>query len=280
MPRKKFNKKRRFNRRKRFIKKRGKLSTMRIKTPTVLPDRLFVKLKYTQIGYKVMAGQAQTIVSFRGNSPYDPDAQIGGHSAFGYDQWKSFYTNYRVHKSNIFVRIAYANESMRMAITPSTKVYKPQNISEAYEAPYTKRKTIATTLLTDNYVFNSMYTKKIFGVKSIIDDDFIAETNNTTDLKRNIPNNQWFWTMNFASYDGTTNITAYVDITVTYFVEFLNRVELTRSGILTNAPFGQTGPQDIVFDNEVGVLPTGIGATGSSVGNTGGMEFGEGDNPF
>lgn len=41
--------------------------------------------------------------SFRANSIFDPDAQVGGHQPMGTDQWEAFYIHYRVKSSRITV---------------------------------------------------------------------------------------------------------------------------------------------------------------------------------
>lgn len=59
--------------------KRHGPSTMIMKFPTVVADRLKTKLKYTDVfSVQVNAG-AQTYQLMRGNSPFDPDQTGVGH---------------------------------------------------------------------------------------------------------------------------------------------------------------------------------------------------------
>lgn len=259
MPRRKTYRRKRTRRgKKRLMRRRGKGRSkpfsLTIRRPSCLPDRLFVKLKYTQLSYVVANAQPHTSMLFRGNSPWDPDYQLGGHSALGYDQWASLYHNYRVHKSHIFIRTASASQAFKMSVVPTSIPVMPLNINTAYEYPYAKVKTVSTTVSPDCKMSSYMYTKRIWGLRSIeYEDNCQAQVDA-------VPNNQWYWKLFFSSFDGTTNMTLHMDIMLVYYVEFFNRIELSQSGTLTNAPHGETGTQDVYYTH------TQIGSTGSTIG--------------
>lgn len=246
MPRNKRSfrgRKRKTRRNKRFSKKKPVKSVI-IRSPSIIPDRLFVKLKYFRESLLAMNSAANSQVFWRGNGAYDPEGGLGGHSPMGYDQWAQLYQNYRVHKSFIKIRLARTSESIHMSLTPSTISSIPLNTYTAKEMPYTKYTTVSTSLALRPLVSSSMMSKKIFGVKSISYEDGFSST------VGNVPTDQWFWVMNFSSYNGSTAITAYFDIEIVYWIEFFNRIELSQSGIIgdgiminnQDTPFGQTGP--------------------------------------
>lgn len=254
-----------YRRKKRFAKKRryGKkypvsgtskkgVVSLTIRRPSIIPDRLFVRLKYTRIGYNFNAGTVSNHIVFRGNSPYDPEQALGGHSCMGYDQWATLYSNYRVHKSMIAIRIAQIDNPCRMTITPSTLISLPASIVVASEMPYTKMSTWSTSLALKPVVKNSMYTKKVFGLKSIAyEDGFSSEVNN-------VPTDQWYWVVNISSANGVSNLSSFFDVLIIYNVEFFNRVELSQSGVETQ-PFGQVGP--------TGAIGEGTGGATGAPGN-------------
>lgn len=252
--------KRRFNRRNRRYRNRNRNrpSTITVRTPSSIPDRVFVKLKYSHLGYPIMQNGPQFITTFRGNGAHDPDQGLGGHSPYSWNQWSLLFENYRVHKSTIFVRLARTTEPMKFAVTPSTDPSKPANMQIAFETPYTRRRTITSSIQPNAQVFNSMFTKKIYGVKSITqEDDFTANTVGTTSQN---PNKEWFWVINSVSYDGITNNTAHADISLVYYIEFFNRYEQSLSGVGEEAPDGATG-HFVNWETEF-PAPVGTGSTG------------------
>lgn len=256
MPRRKKNFRRK-GKKKGHKKRHGKRFSLTVRRPSTLPDSMFVRLKYVQLAYKVMTAQNNTSLLFRGNSPYDPDFQMGGHSALGFDEWTRLFHNYRVHRSQIYIRLCNATQPMRMSICPTTVASDPPNIAACFEYPYSKSKTISSTFQDNVSIFNHMYTKEIFGIKSISYEDNLQSQYNT------IPADQWYWKLFFSTYDDLTNDTVFVDVHILYSVEFFNRVELHQSGVITH-PGGETGTQDM-YD----WTPVQVGSTGSSIGATG-----------
>lgn len=235
----KRNKKKRFTRR-----RKTNLRSMVIRGPPVVPDRTFVKLKYFRENANLITGSASVTFSFRGNGAYDPETGLGGHSPLGYDQWAQLYQNYRVHKSSIFITPTSTTVPFNFSITPSTFTNRPNSTALAKELPYTRYRTVGNMAQGKGVgVRNTMYSKKIFGVKSIsYEDGFRSDVGN-------VPQDQWFWVMNISSYNGSA-ITLLANIEVIYWVEFFNRYELGQSGIIgdhigvngQDTPFGQTGP--------------------------------------
>lgn len=231
---KKYGKKRKYN-------KGSSVTSLTLRSPTILPDRLFLKFKY--FGEYKITGSSNNI-AFRGNCPYDPEEGLGGHSVMGWDQWSTLYANYRVHASSIFARVASISHPVRISVTPTTVARNPNLVNVAIERPYTKYKTIASSINVDNFVFNSMTTKRIFGLKNIRDDDFMGQE------MTKIPLAEWWWQFCLGVYDNVTTATSFVDVTLTYFVELTNRRELTPSGLsgtLDDGPTGYIGgnPHDI-----------------------------------
>lgn len=65
--------------------------------PTMMPDRLMVKLKFnSERGVNTGTGNAVTH-TYAINSAYDPDFSGTGHQPRGFDQWSNFYARYKVH---------------------------------------------------------------------------------------------------------------------------------------------------------------------------------------
>lgn len=251
----------------RFKKRKGKKSRTNLKSLTVrgvsvIPDRMFVKLRYVELGAITASGASNTVLSYRGNGAYDPNVLLGGHSPLGFDDWSLLYEGYKVHKSSISIKPVFnnTNNGFRMILHPSNVANTPVNPSLAVEQPYVRSITNTNTSTTyKNFVSSSMMTKKFMGVPKLLDDDFGSQTNN-------LPKNQWFWVIHTSSFDGVSTLTVRCDIRMTFWIEFFQRKQLQTSGGEGNEPFGQTGV-DTLFPDATPLT----GATGT-IGGIYGIE--------
>lgn len=194
-----------------------------IRSPQITPDRYFAKLKFQ--AHKQFTTNALQVYSFRGNSVYDPDVAIGGTQPAGFDQLMSLYYNFRVHGSKI--RVEYINgrtgQTPPIALVPVNSAAIPgySDIDQIGEDPYSKSAIMSVAGGSkDRYVIKSyMTTKKFFGYKSINQEtDFVGSATLN-------PNIQFYWNIYAASYD-VNNVSIEIRVTVTYFVEFFNRVQV------------------------------------------------------
>lgn len=277
MPRK-FNRryrKRRQNRRrgKRSGFKRHMGSTVSIiRSPNVISDRTIVHLKYYKESAKVMNASANANFSIRGNGAYDPEVTLGGHSPMGFDQWAQLYQNYRVHACKITLNLVSSTIPINISITPSTTAGIPASTWVSREMPYTKYLPVPALQGRQVNIRHFMNSAKVFGIRK----STLLSEDGFSSVVGGVPSNQWFFVVNFNSYD-TSVVTAYCDVTIDYYMEFYNRVELTQSGIIgdhimvnnQDTPFGQTGPTgpSLGFGGTTGTGDSQFyGATGGSGG--------------
>lgn len=96
------------------VSKKSRTSTLsanRIpRTLKEFPSQMRVKLKYVALFNAPVTSSAPGAApgyaaAFRCNSPYDPDAAVGGSAATGFSQWSQFYQRYTVVGSTITVRL-------------------------------------------------------------------------------------------------------------------------------------------------------------------------------
>jgi len=110
---------RRYNSRKVFrsAKKRtGHPSTAVIRQPSACPDRLFVKLVFSErLTWTQTTGNVSANV-YKLNSLYDPDLTGTGLQPYFFDQWASLYYNYRVKASKIEFTVMCGGNSHNNAI--------------------------------------------------------------------------------------------------------------------------------------------------------------------
>lgn len=204
------------------------LLTMR--RPSMVPDRIRVKLCYSD--YYALSSVAGAYVEhlWKGNSVYDPDSTGVGHQPLGYDQLTAFYNRYRVYMSAITVTpvlpTGASTGNMIMALFPTQSVSGAGTVNQAIELPYSKYLIMSNSgNYRDNQkLFNRISTGRFLGYGNV-------ETNeNIESLFSTDPAHIWYWSVG-------TNATTSVDQTVqvlvklVYDVEFFDRRTLTQSEI-------------------------------------------------
>lgn len=215
-PRRNFRRKPRRFRRKRFAR-----NTTIIRAPSAYPDRLYVKLKYSDHANLVSSTSAAYHV-FRGNGIFDPDFTGTGHQPYGRDQWMAMYTQNCVLASKIQVRaMPYSNQSV-VALRPSVTTTAPSDINEILERPRCQYKML-NAAGGDYFPFKSfMKTKTILGpAKPLQDDEFWSTSSN--------PTKQWYWIIGAQHPDLTTGVTTQVYVMITYYVCFFSRTQVSAS---------------------------------------------------
>lgn len=143
-PNPKHRRQHRLNRKKRGYANGGKVAFTR---NTLVPDRLVCRLSYNDNIPLVKNTLSYQYWNCRLNSIYDPDyAIIAGHQPLGYDQWASFYQNYRVYKAKVVC------EFSNMGLTPVQVGFLPYSSTQGqltgvdddtFEQPHVVKKTIS-----------------------------------------------------------------------------------------------------------------------------------------
>lgn len=214
-------------------KRRGRASTLIIRQPTVMPDRLKIKFRFTEIISMVSTGGALNYYQWRGNSLFDPDLTGAGAQPYGFDQWSSFYQYYRVLGSSITVTpiappaaAAGFGSSIVYGIYPhNTITNTPASGIQSLERPYRKW-TMLSGAKGYSSVKNYMTTAKIFGEtkQSVMSEDNYQAANTTN------PTNQWQWTVFMFTGDTASNsATIPFYVTITYYTVLSDRAQLAVS---------------------------------------------------
>jgi len=227
MPRykRRYQRKRRYNKRKRYPRKTRKtrnkqISTLRLREPSVMPDRFFVKLKYEQLGQLILNNSSTGSHEYRGNGCFDPDLALGGHQPLGFDQFSAFYNRYRVHASSVKMELQRTSDSFVWCLCPTLTSSTP-SVQTLIETPYARYRVVSSSI-SNHMLAHKMYTKKIYGQRITQDDVFSALT--TAD-----PSRKWYWSISAQSYNGSSQVTAYYNIRLMYYVEFFDRTQLSAS---------------------------------------------------
>lgn len=225
MPRKRYRK---YNRKRKRYNKRNRMNTYSLKGPVQQPDRVMIKLKYTEIvNY---SGSPLIEQIFRANGIFDPNLTSSGLQPNGFDQWAALYDRYRVHACKINTSIiatgtGNASNTCIVSVTPSNL---PTAVGSSLEGiignPYCKYKVVGPNLGTSiAYISNYVNIKNFMGKKGVPYDDVNqAETNAD-------PSRQVYWVIEAGTIDKLTNIDIKMMHVMTYYVEFFDRRQLSRS---------------------------------------------------
>lgn len=202
-----------------------KASTSVVRGPTAVPDRMMVKLRYSD-NFTATTTTSMNLQLMTVNNPYDPDKTGVGHQPLGWDQWTAFYDRYKCFGSKITLTVL--NESTTeqgfVGLVCKNENTAVANLPTLMEKPYAKIRFIPTEGSGGKnpaYVSSYMSTKKIFGVK-FLDDDYAALTSTS-------PANVAYWHIYVQAADEVTSCSFRFFVSIKYYVMFYDRKGLTQS---------------------------------------------------
>lgn len=197
------------------------LSSLSIKGPSVVPDRMFVKMKYSEI-VALSPGTTNGSYMFSGNSIFDPNVTAVGTQPTGYDQWSGFYSKYRVRASKIKIRSSSGSSvPVTFSLVPTNSSVAITGYNESIRLPRAKSCMLGVSGNTVSYCKNYAKSKVIMG-ENLMDDNSAASFGSN-------PVNRWYWIVWAQSIDNLSHIVVYFEFEVTYYVELYNRVDLDLS---------------------------------------------------
>jgi len=196
---------------------------------SLMADTTLVKLRWSFIDGAPYTGAGELF--FSGNSIFDPGIGISaGQNPVGYVQWENFYSKYRVLSSSVSMRVMAADASDTAAyvtIFPCNNNTGVANAIDAQGQPYVKKGyyNIQSGMSKAN-LGNHMKTSKIFGQKSILNDDDYAAPFGS------VPANEWYWIFNVFDPSGAGSNGYLYDICVTYHVLLFDRRPLVQGNTI------------------------------------------------
>lgn len=186
------------------------------------PDRLFVKLKYTENLVLTTAG-GNTHYVYSGNSVFDPNVTGGGSQPMGYDEYSALYTRYNVHSCAIRVTAA-STDAVPTYITllPHADSSGFADLRTSIAHPNSRWKIIPASASTTRTIKHYSTTRKMLQIKDMSD-----HINSTAATTTN-PTTRWYWILTFANTDAG-NLALDMIVELTYYVEFSRPKELAMS---------------------------------------------------
>lgn len=226
MPSRHRRRKRRPRRRRRGMSSL-QLNSVIVRGPSAFPDRVFVRLKYTNS--IAISTSALSELEFGGNTLNRPDFQSVNEKCRGYFEWMNLYSEFTVHKSSIRVQVLNLDPALTLdcVLLPNAGTDNPSFVDteDAREQPYAKSRRISPLSGNTSSIslFNSFTTKVIFGTRRLESSEYSGEI-------ATFPIRRWSWFVyiqNLVNDVGTVNCDT--SITMTYFVEFSRRKFIARS---------------------------------------------------
>lgn len=220
-------------------KRMSRPTTKVIRAPTGISDRVFVKLRWSNVINFIQTAGAAAVHTVKLNGINEPDGT--NHLPYGSNQWDQFYQNYRVHGSKITVRPSYPDSagtgSSTITVVPLNNGGDPVLTADypLDEMPYRKWITSNPYNIAgrSTEITSYMSTCKIFGVdKQTVrsEDGYAAPTFSNKSIGAwGDPVNIGYWLVVAFPSNGTDSITMQMAITVEYYIEFFNRTTLAFS---------------------------------------------------
>lgn len=204
--------------------------------PLIVPDRLHVKLRYSDIYTVTNTVGSVSYQRWRGNSVFDPDQTGAGTQPSGFDQWSAFYQNYVVHGSALTVRVVNSDASSGSinkqdwyyGLCPTAFATGTEaTVQDWAEQPYAKVRFSGTYNLDarEQTIKSYMSSAKMFGVppRSIV-----ADVTYSALVTAN-PANQWYWNFFMVPWDLASTTGGFAAVVMVYYVTFYGRVLQSHS---------------------------------------------------
>lgn len=206
-------------------KKRNYPTTSKVRSPSVVADRTFAKLKYNEIIAFTEVSYLGSYV-FSGNGMYDPNITSTGTQPTGFDQYMGLYDAYKVYGSKIRVKLsnAYSSSSAILATIP-VRDYSgvaSGGINEVIRDPRVRYQIVAANQQGVATVKNYQSTKKAFGLTDLSDIVFEGSASSN-------PSDQWYWLILGANISGAGALSLQMHVEIVYYVEFFRRKDINVS---------------------------------------------------
>lgn len=217
-------------------------------SPLIVPDISRTKLRYVDRIQLTPTLGFNALQQYRGNSIFDPDFTGTGSSVVGLAQWSLFYEKYLVRASKIKFQVVELqsdenpnDETVECALLPTARATvssnDPQRLGENTYGKFRVMFPQTNGSPNTTWMGSYMSTAKIRATsKQQVTSDSSFHSVVTTN-----PSTQWYWNIMLQCADEASTHTYLVYVTITYYVEFFERKELSTT-LLQQWILHQTDP--------------------------------------
>lgn len=212
--------------RRRPARRTGKARTTHVGPMSAIADRVSLKFRYHQTTL-LNTGVAPVAQIFRGNSMFDPDFSLGGHTPLSFDQWKGFFNRYLVHGVKYSIRFINQSQSQQclVAVLPKDESTIVTLMDTILERPYTKRAFLGVEGGNSSRVISGyMSTKRILGLTQLGTQNTSYSAPTTTN-----PIIPWFLHCYAQATDRSSVINVRLETSLTFYTTMYDRVPLGQS---------------------------------------------------
>lgn len=198
----------------------------------IVPDEMYVKLKYVNTGnLNQINGAFKICEEYFGNDINQVVLSTAGTQPMGHDQWARFYGKFQVMSSNVNVEVVQLEQSTvnagcNVCLSVHNAILTPVGIRQQIEQPYSKNRLMMDTGQGNKAKFNIyMNTKKILGYHNDIKD--LEDTHGSL-VPAASPKKFYIYSLTAAGVAGSAyNLTWQSEIT--YYVRLFDRLQLNTS---------------------------------------------------
>ncbi len=224
---------RRRRRKPRLRRTSRRISSFRLRSPSLLPDNLYVKLKWTEV--RNVADAITDKRSYELNGPAVPVAASPVPTQpMGWDQWSLFYERYECFGSQINCLVANRSGGTLTgtSIIPSNDGALTLDFNEIHTQPYaTTRYTSGANGKPFTRIKKYMSVKKL-EARSTASENFTGLTavfDCETPTPGTLPDIRKFWVVSSASMNNLNTMDLFYDLSITYYIRFFVRRSLDAS---------------------------------------------------
>lgn len=217
-------------RRKRVFRKKSRFSKPSLlkynprNRGVLVPDRFMTTMKVTGLSH-VPANSGLASLIILGNGLIDPFGTAGTVNVTGFAQMTGLYSRYIIHGSRLRIDAVAETGTIPRVVTVLPHYGSvPSATTSIMDAAYVKSKMLSGLGGMDRgTIVSYMSTKKLAGLKDLKDEENQWGTSSTN------PGFQWLWNVRADNNTGAgTEVTAF-RYTITYYVEWFDRVELNQA---------------------------------------------------
>jgi len=198
---------------------------------TLWPERIFTKLKYTELLIFTSTSGAVSANIYSQNSLFDPNVTGTGHQPLGFDQLSVLYSAYKVYGSKITCRCYQIGTGTQAALTGSVSILSSaSNTSSSVGSTVAERdsgvtRTVGTAGSSPNVISSSTRT----GIARGETPSRVRYDPNYSSGIGASPAIQTYWHVYYNTADQATTSVCNMNVDLEYDCEFTARIQPAQS---------------------------------------------------
>lgn len=199
----------------------SKATSLKINTTTVVPDTMYVRMKYREI---LIEGGIFNTHTYSLNSIFDPNQSGAGHQPLGHDQWGALYENYQVLASSIKVEFVQNSASVPAGcvVFPSNVSTTSTNLLNAGEQSYAKYRNLQVNTGGRPIIIKNYMSVRKLEARSTDSVNFSAGFGADPVAER-------FWHVVIGALDSASTASVITDVTIIYYCKLFRKIQLLQS---------------------------------------------------